>query len=504
MSESQNIEWKRSWHDDYLKWICGFANAVGGTIFIGKDDDGVVTHLEHHKALMESLPNKIRENLGIICDVNLHDEAGKKYIEIRVNPYSVPVSLRGRYYYRSGSSKMEMTGNTLNEFLLKKAGKTWDDVIEEGAVLDDVDDASVNAFVKDALKSGRMPNDIGELSTVALLEKIRLLDQGKLKRAAIILFGKDPNRFYPNIKVKIGRFGINDADLRFQEVEEGNIIELLKTVPNQLNYKFFTKPIDFEGLLRIEKEEYPVAAIREMLLNALVHRSYMGSMVQMRVYDDKLNIWNEGLLPDGMDLESLKHHHISRPRNPLIADVCFKAGYIDSWGRGTLKIYEACKEAGLPEPEITNLDGGILVTVFKKETPSLNDKDNDIAVGQVNDLEKSIEQVRREFGLLSDRIALGKEKNIAFLRGNYGVFTGYLRGVYGRNTEEIRKKYGRNAIDILMLFMLEPSARIKDIAAILQLATSTIEKNIAKLRDDKVIEREGSTKIGHWKIMEQK
>jgi ATP-dependent DNA helicase RecG len=250
MSESQNIEWKQNWHDDYLKWVCGFANAVGGTIFIGKDDnDGAVIHLENHKALMESLPNKIRENLGIISDVNLYDEAGKKYIEIRVNPYSVPVSLRGRYYYRSGSSKMEMTGNTLNEFLLKKAGKTWDDVIEEGAGLDDIDDNSIKTFVKDALKSGRMPNDIGELSTVELLEKIRLLDQGKLKRAAIILFGKDPNRFYPNIKVKIGRFGLNDADLRFQEVEEGNIMELLKTVPNQLNYKFFTKPIDFEGLL---------------------------------------------------------------------------------------------------------------------------------------------------------------------------------------------------------------------------------------------------------------
>ena len=420
---------------DYLKWICGFANASGGSIFIGKDDDGKITHLNNSKSLMESLPNKIRENLGIICDVNLHDEAGKKYIEIRVNPYSVPVSLRGRYYYRSGSSKMEMTGNTLNEFLLKKAGKTWDDVIEEGASLSDIDENSIKTFVKDALKSGRMPNDIGELSSTELLDKIRLLDNGKLKRAAIILFGKDPNRFYPNIKVKIGRFGVNDADLRFQEVEEGNIMQLLKTVPNQLNYKFFTKPIDFEGLLRIEKDEYPVTAIREMLLNALVHRSYMGSMVQMRVYDTKLTLWNEGLLPEGMELESLKRHHISRPRNPLIADVCFKAGYIDSWGRGTLKIYEACKEANLPEPDITSLDGGILVTMYKESNNQVTSQAV-ISTGTT----KSIEELQKEFGLLSDRIMLGKEKNIAFLRDNYGVFTGYLRSKYGRNTEEIRKK----------------------------------------------------------------
>ncbi|MBF4470940.1 ATP-binding protein [Flavobacterium sp. HJJ] len=500
MSESQNIEWKRSWHDDYLKWICGFANAVGGIIYIGKDDDGVVTHLENHKALMESLPNKIRENLGIICDVNLHDEAGKKYIEIRVNPYSVPVSLRGRYYYRSGSSKMEMTGNTLNEFLLKKAGKTWDDVIEEGANLDDIDDNSIKTFVKDALKSGRMPNDIGELSTVELLEKIRLLDHGKLKRAAIILFGKDPNRFYPNIKVKIGRFGVNDADLRFQEVEEGNIIELLKTVPNQLNYKFFTKPIDFEGLLRIEKDEYPVAAVREMLLNALVHRSYMGSMIQMRVYDNKLNIWNEGLLPEGMDFESLKHHHISRPRNPLIADVCFKAGYIDSWGRGTLKIYEACKEMDLPEPEIISMDGGILVTVYKDPNIQATQQ-----VGSpMEDSTKSIEQIQKEFGLLSDRITLGKEKNIDFLRGNYGVITEEMRKKYGRSSDEIRTKFGEKSIYTVFLILLNNNITANEIGKVLGVTQRSIEKYIGTLKNDSIIERIGPDKGGHWKIIPKK
>jgi ATP-dependent DNA helicase RecG len=177
------------------------------------------------------------------------------------------------------------------------------------------------------------------------------------------LFGKDPNKFYPNIKVKIGRFGTTDADLRFQEVLEGNILELLKQVPEMLNLKFLTRPIIFEGLRRIEKDSYPTAAIREMLLNALVHRNYIGSMIQIRVYDDKLTIWNEGNLPEGMTIASLKGHHVSRPRNPLIADVCFKAGFIDSWGRGTLKIFEACENAGLPEATIASLDGGILVTL---------------------------------------------------------------------------------------------------------------------------------------------
>ncbi|GHT32330.1 hypothetical protein AGMMS49574_15640 [Bacteroidia bacterium] len=97
----------------------------------------------------------------------------------------------------------------------------------------------------------------------------------------------------------------------------------------------------------------------------MVHRSYMGSFSQMRVYDDKINLWNEGGLPEGITLEALKRSHKSKPRNLLIADVCFKGGLIDAWGRGTISIIDACKEAGLPEPELIEEDGGFMVTLFK-------------------------------------------------------------------------------------------------------------------------------------------
>jgi ATP-dependent DNA helicase RecG len=108
-----------------------------------------------------------------------------------------------------------------------------------------------------------------------------------------------------------------------------------------------------------------VAAVREVLLNALVHRDYMSSFIQVRIYDDKLWVWNSGKLPENISLESLRGVHSSHPRNPLIADVCFKGGYIDSWGRGTLKIINSCLEAGLPEPKIAEEFGGILVEIFK-------------------------------------------------------------------------------------------------------------------------------------------
>jgi ATP-dependent DNA helicase RecG len=364
MPEQQNIEYKQSWHDDYLKWVCGFANAQGGQIYIGKDDNGEVVGVEDYKKLMDDIPNKIKNKMGITAEVNLLQDSNKHFIEIIVQPYSVAISLRGRYYFCSGSVKQELTGAALNEFLLKRSGYTWDDVIEPRATFADIDEKSLKAYIVMSKEKGRLP-DVDGLTTEEIFDKLRLTENGQLKRAAVILFGKDPGRFYPNTFVKIGRFAKDDADLRFQEVEEGNLITLLRNVLGQLSHKFLIRNIEFEGFFRIEKGEYPVVALREMLLNALVHRNYMGSFIQMRVYDDKINIWNEGLLPEGISLESLKRSHSSRPRNPLIADVCFKGGLIDTWGRGTIKIIETCKAAELPEPELIERDGGFLVTLFK-------------------------------------------------------------------------------------------------------------------------------------------
>jgi ATP-dependent DNA helicase RecG len=269
MPEQQNIEYKSSWHDDYLKWVCGFANAQGGKIYIGKDDAGAVVGVEDYKRLMDDIPNKIKNLMGITAEVNLLQDGDNHFIQIIVQPYSVPISLRGRYYYRSGNVKQELTGAALNEFLLKRSGQTWDDVVEQRATLADIDEKSLKAYIVMSQEKGRLP-DVEGLTTEEILDKLRLTENGQLKRAAIILFGKDPGRFYPNTFVKIGRFAKDDADLRFQEVEEGNIIMLLRNVLEQLNHKFLIRNIEFEGFFRVEKGEYPVPALREMLLNALV------------------------------------------------------------------------------------------------------------------------------------------------------------------------------------------------------------------------------------------
>ncbi|MEP7375980.1 MAG: ATP-binding protein [Chitinophagaceae bacterium] len=367
MPEHQNIEYKESWRDEYLKWICGFANAQGGKIFIGIDDKGKVSGLVDHKKLMEDIPNKVVSHLGLVVDINLRTKTKKHYIEIAVKPSEVAISYHGVYHYRSGSTKQELKGIALQEFLLKKMGRSWDDMPVPGATLKDIDEKAVKRFIEKALEQKRISGDAAKDGIKILLSNLHLINEkGKIKCAAILLFGKDPLKFFTHAYFKIGRFGQSDHDLKFQDVIEGNIFEMIDKVIQILHSKYLTSPIHYEGIQRKEELEYPEPALREAILNAIVHKNYAGTTIQLSVYDDKLILWNPGAMPYELSIEQLKKKHSSYPRNKNIADIFFKAGYIEAWGRGTNKILDAFRTAGLPEPDFVEHAGGIQ-TIFLKD-----------------------------------------------------------------------------------------------------------------------------------------
>ena len=387
MPEQQNIEWKQSWRDEYLKWICGFANASGGILYIGKDDTGKVVGISDSKRLMDELPNKISSKLGVLCDVNLYEEEGLDYIEIIIQPYNNGISYNGKYYYRSGSTNQELSGNDLTEFLLRKTGKTWDDITEPNATFNDINEDTVKAFVRRGIASGRLPADTQNLDTKTVFQNLRLIDEEGLNRSAILLFGKNPLRFYVSSFLKIGKFGTSDSDLRSQEVVEGNLFELLDETLKILFTRFIDSSISYEGIQRIEIYEYPYEAIRETLLNAFTHRTYENSPIQISVYNDRIMFWNQGTLLSPLTPEALKIKHTSITRNPNIARTFFRAGLVESWGRGTIKILEECERAGLLEPEIGELTGGFYITLYK-------DKANENYLSQFNLKESQIEAVK--------------------------------------------------------------------------------------------------------------
>ena len=361
--ETQNIEFKPTWRDEYLKVICAFANADGGKLVIGVDDNGNLEGVRNSKKLLEDLPNKIRNKLGIIPSVEVERKGGKDIIGISVNSASVPISCDGKYYLRSGTTNLELEGNELTNFLMRKVGKTWDEFIEERASLDDINAETIESFKKSA--EDRIPSIVNEKDHRVILDKLNLLDGSKLKRAAILLFGKDTQKFYPSAYLKIGKF-LTEADLQTSDVVEGNLFEQLESALEILRTKYLKSEIRFEGIHRREILEYPHEALREGIINALIHRDYLGtSTIQIRVYNDRLVIMNEGKFPPEVPVEKLKTEHISKPRNVLLAGAFYKAGFIESWGRGTIKIVEKCLEQGLPEPDFKEEFGVVTVQFYR-------------------------------------------------------------------------------------------------------------------------------------------
>ncbi len=365
-SESQNIEFKVAWRDEYLKWICGFANAYGGTIFIGKDDSGNVIDLGDAKKLLEEIPNKVRDILGILVDVNLHQTDHGKFIKILVEQYPYPVNYKGQYHYRSGSTKQELKGAALDKFLLQKKGKRWDGVPVPNVSTNDLKQETFDFFRKRAFRSQRIDEESLADSNVHLIENLQLKEGKFLKRASILLFHPNPEKYITGAYIKIGFFE-SDSDLRFQDEIHGNLFEQIEKTTELIFTKYIKALISYEGLNRVETYEYPKEAIREALLNAVAHKDYSGGVpIQISVYTDKLLIWNEGQLPENWTIKNLLKKHASRPYNPDIANTLFRSGYIESWGRGTIKIINECKKAGIPEPVFTYNSSDISVE-FRKD-----------------------------------------------------------------------------------------------------------------------------------------
>lgn len=350
MPENQNIEWKESWRDEYLKWICGFANADGGKIVIGKDDKDNIIGVKNPKKLLEDIPNKVRDILGIIVDVNLQENPNGNLIEINVEAYPYPVNYKGQYHYRSGSTKQELKGAALDKFMLQKKGKRWDGVPVPNITTQDLKSDTFDFFRKKAVKAQRIDEEVLSDTSDHLIENLQLKENDYIKRAAILLFHANPEKFVTGAYIKIGYF-LSDENLKFQDEVHGNIFEQVEKTMDLLFTKYINSSISYEGLNRVEKYEYPKDAVREALLNAVSHKDYSeGVPIQISVYQDKIIFWNEGKLPDNWTIEKLLTKHPSKPFNPDIANALFRSGYIESWGRGTIKMINECVQFGIPKP----------------------------------------------------------------------------------------------------------------------------------------------------------
>lgn len=229
----------------------------------------------------------------------------------------------------------------------------WDSVPLQGVTVQELRNDSFDIFREQAVRSRRMDKKDIEATNEELLDSLNLLDNGQLKRAAVLLFHHNPEKWVPGAYVKIGFFE-SDSELRYQDEIHGSLISQADKVVDLIFTKYLKANITYQGVTRVETYPFPKEAIREAVYNSIAHKFY-GALIpiQISVYENKLYIANDCIFPEDWTLQDLLGKHRSRPYNPLIANTFFRAGFIESWGRGIEKIKESCEEAGNPMPEYT-------------------------------------------------------------------------------------------------------------------------------------------------------
>jgi ATP-dependent DNA helicase RecG len=442
MQEQQNIEWKENWRDEYLKWICGFANAQGGKIEIGKNDKGEVVGIDNAKRLMDDLPNKIVTNLGIICDINLLSDNDKQFIEITVESYPNPVNYKGQYHYRSGSTKQELKGVALDKFLLQRYGKTWDSVPFPRITVNDLDENAFKIFRKKGKNSGRVDDEVLNDSNLSILENLDLIENDYITRAGILLFHPKPDKFFTGSFIKIGFFTTDD-DLRFQDEIHGNVFEQIERTLDLVKTKYLKAEIRYEGASRIEEFPFPPPAFREALLNAIAHKDYCSTTpIQISVYENKMIIWNQGQLPENWTVDKLTVNHPSVPYNPKISNALFRCGYVEAWGRGTINMINECLKRNIPVPTYKYDFSGFIVEFMSdldKAIKTLNGANKGVIEGVKKVINKGVSD-----GVI-DGISDGVKEEIAsivyLIANNEGINANNIVAKTGNKSKPSVERY---------------------------------------------------------------
>lgn len=366
--ESEDMERKESFDKETIETIGAFANTGGGTILVGVSDKGEIKGVKLGKDTINHWGNEIAHKTepSVVPEIKQQEIQNKVVVIIKVAEFPIkPVSVRGRYFKRVGKSTRKMMSQEIAQMYLHSTGMSWDAFPAQDKTLKDIDLNKVKKYITNANAAGR--RNIKD-TPVEVIKKLELVKNNKATWCAILTFGKEPQHPLLQSAVHCGRFKIDKTQIIDDLMVETDIInqvdEVMKFVTRHISVKY-----EFEGKpKRKEVWEYPLDALREAIINAIVHRDYTASShVQVEIYDDRIDIWNPGSLLPGITIEDLyKKEHKSVIRNKLIAQLFYDIGYIEKYGSGTIKIIELCRQNGMPNPELKEAFGGFSI-VFRKD-----------------------------------------------------------------------------------------------------------------------------------------
>ena len=441
MKESETVEFKRSTSElkEAIISMVAILNKHGkGTVYFGMRNDGTVigqtvtekTLRDVSRAVSEHIEPRIYPRIERMGDCIMLTFEGNEQ----------PYFAYGKAYKRVADEDRQLSARELENMILRKNKEKirWDAEICARAKLKDL---SVDKFRSLARNSKRI--EIGNESKKLTLKKLNLLKEERLTNAAVLLFARTPGMFLDNITVRCGRFkGVEKEEFFDMKDFNGNLFDNLENIINFIKEHLSLKA-EIKGMQRIESWEIPLEVLRESVINALIHRDYTKpGYIYVKIYDDAITISNPGELPEELTIEDLFREHESIPRNILLADTFYYAGYIDTWGRGILNIIKKLDETGLERPSFEQSGGYFRITITR------------------GDVEKGVEK--------------GVERGVELL--------------------------SQNQKEILDQIMKNPNISKREIQDILNIGKKAVDYNIEILKKKGVLRRIGPARGGYWEV----
>jgi ATP-dependent DNA helicase RecG len=440
--ETENIEFKQTFSKSVIETLVAFSNTKGGKVLIGINDKKEVRGVTINEETVQKWVNEIKQstNPEVVPSVESVFYEKKNIVVFTVIEYPIkPVSYRNRYFKRVVNSNHLMSIAEVANEHLRTINSSWDYYTDPNHSLEHISIKKVEKYMKEYESKNDVVIDYGP---VDFLKKQEIIKDNKLTFGAYLLFAKD---LCIISDVQVGRFKgktkiIDSISLDTDLFTELN--EILKFIKKNLMLEFIITG-DAE---RKERYDYPLSAIREVVVNMLIHRDYRdpsGSLI--KIYDDRITFYNPGKLFGGITIKDLlSDNFTSKPRNKLIAKAFREIRRIERYGSGISRIIKQCKEHGIAGPKFEELADGFMVTLYNKK------------VG-----EKVGERVGERVG---ENLTDNQKLIIKFISENNKI-----------SAKKLSEKIG--------------------------ISDRKIEENIRKLKQMKILKRIGSARNGHWEVI---
>ena len=377
LGENEQVEFKSSFNDETIESLVAFANTKGGTVIIGVNDDGIITGVNVGKETIPKWINEIKQKTqpAIIPDIEV--VAIKEYntIVIKVSEFPVkPLSFKGRYFKRIKHTNHQLNTNEITNLNLQSLQLSWDAYTAIGKTINNLDKHKIQQFIDKVNKSGRF--NLGNDWKKSLI-KLKLISANTITNAALLLFGKEENQY----NIHLGRFKTATTIID-DKIINGTLFEVVEeTMKYLLSHIKVAFEITGKTTQRTEIFEYPLPALREIVLNAIIHRDYLSPIdTQIKIFDNQLSFFNPGTLYGNLSIEELKKdHYQAHTRNKLIAEAFYLTGDIEKYGTGLLRIRNEIKEYRTMKFQLQEIANGFKATLLytNQKTDKVTDKVTD-------------------------------------------------------------------------------------------------------------------------------